>query len=883
MSLTHALAMQNDCTTGNGDAEALVMKEGHLFWALDKDAAVVQRTYGVLLPQTLLLYNTEEESHVNQQSPVKYFDLQQCLAIQPTDQYQDYFGFILLVVPGGVSLLGCSSEDERQTWIDVINQAIDTEIRSPALLKLIGILQDDTRQPYSSDYNSARSPTPLMNVPKTLNGESFVFSCPPLCLVESPVLESSAEPSPDFEEICGCRGGPLEEASTILEQVRPMLFNSATDDRGTAPDKAKVNGPAKDPPERKNPYIEETEQMIHQAQSLGKMLISQEAANSILEDSCAKLRETLAVLYDKLRQRGVYLEPAFSHASETIVHPNPQRRSSLQDTPGALTSLSFDEASNPIPRVARRHSRRNRRPSQPRPLSMQEEQRHPNELTPSLLSTAASSEQTLIGPIFDAASVETPVDVVCSHCLQTVTIGILEISMNLLTSRTVPSPQTIKRIRASASCLLSYLTGHIAAIRRRTGLPDEVVVTGLAKLVQRDYDASPLVQALIENCAIEVCSQILEEIGGKDKVTLTVMANGVPSDWLNGVPEKEDLKWMLPGYIATCFVLYRLTELGAGKVEDYEKLHEKLVNSKVPDNKIEAMLESLSITLIESLGQLKNNDCGQSESHLQMGLEFESIFHELLASKSGVRSVDILGSEGAHSRSIDANRLFSSKVTSPSDPLALDELRSTFTHGTPTDSAFQSQLTFSPNENHTCDEVESLSEQIRQLTPDERLQNHDGNEALEGLNVDANDYIRVVAALRREFEEDKRRLLEDVKQNWFHRDYYDAFAVESDHTVLLDQVENAINVFSEFVNTAVDNQEGLHADSFNELSGRIPEALGGLAAAANDLRARLYWDPNVTEDYEGEARRIKTNPSPLGFTISLGEKEDPDEISESEI
>lgn len=108
-------------------------------------------------------------------------------------------------------------------------------------------------------------------------------------------------------------------------------------------------------------------------------------------------------------------------------------------------------------------------------------------------------------------------------------------------------------------------------------------------------------------------------------------------------------------------------------------------------------------------------------------------------------------------------------------------------------------------------------------------------------------------------------------------------------------MENAINIFSKFVNSAVDRQEGLEDNDFNDLSARVPDALAGLAAAVNDLRARLYCDVDAdgeeddeVMDFSGhfeksDGRRRKMGPSPLGFTINLQDPEDPDEVSESEI
>lgn len=123
--------------------------------------------------------------------------------------------------------------------------------------------------------------------------------------------------------------------------------------------------------------------------------------------------------------------------------------------------------------------------------------------------------------------------------------------------------------------------------------------------------------------------------------------------------------------------------------------------------------------------------------------------------------------------------------------------------------------------------------------------------------------------------------------------------------VLLDHVENAIHIFSKFVNSSVDRQEGIDNNEddesdFSEISALVPEALAGLAAAVNDLRARLFCDTEGNDDDDGDGmgddvnilsmdfRRRFSNPqkttlSPLEFTINLQSAEDSDEASESEI
>ncbi len=100
--------------------------------------------------------------------------------------------------------------------------------------------------------------------------------------------------------------------------------------------------------------------------------------------------------------------------------------------------------------------------------------------------------------------------------------------------------------------------------------------------------------------------------------------------------------------------------------------------------------------------------------------------------------------------------------------------------------------------------------------------------------------------------------------------------------MLLEQIEQAIGVFSDLVNAVEERQESSEDENLTTLCGRVPEALAGLAAAANDLRARLFFDDDEIELRVASPQ--KAPPAPLGFTINLKEEgEDPDEASESEI
>ncbi|VDM30893.1 unnamed protein product [Hydatigera taeniaeformis] len=923
----------------------IAIKEGPLFWALDKDATVVQRTYGVLYPQLLLIYSNEDESSFKRTKPLKFFNLQQCLAVQPADQYPDFYGIMLMIVPGGVSLLGCSSEIERREWMEVMNEAMDADVISTELRDLIDTILGCQKVPHTDaskdgevgssgdSFNNSDLPTISPQLPHVVqlimqkpSEEATTFSCPPLSLIDSPQPDSPIQASP-IKDTDYCCNGCLNEVAEILSEVHPTLFNSRNEEHLQPKqqiqkvhqlEKGVSNDHAKDLPKIRAKPISETESMIDNFRSLSKVLISQEAVTSVLGDNCSILKETLKLLRDRLRLRGIEVELSFLQASTPSDRQHSKGGSSLQDIPNALKSWRSADG----PSVIRRRGHQVRRPGQTASLVMSEDQSLLCS-SPDTLSTGTSSTQTLVastpidGPAYNDSH---SVDVVCSHCLKILSAGILEISMNLITSETSPSPQTMRRVCALASCLHSYLSGHIAAIRNRTNLPDDVLITGLAKLALNDPNAPPMVQALVESVAAEVCGQILDEIGdGKmNDTNSTHIVNGLVMDWFNAIPEKPDLKWMLPGYIATCLMLYRLSDSGVNIIKNYEKLLEpSLTNGSSHDIHIQDVLEALSITLNRSVCQEKDGNPPQNESYLQLGVEFESVFFELLMRKYDKHALEIILPEAVSPRNVNPDR---------------------------------KQSSLSPDVNNALNELEGLSNHLLKSRRAfyERIQNNEDVRGSLQANQEVEDYANVISALQREHEEEKQRLLQDVKQNWFHRDYYDAYTVESElhlkslhsqlnrlcaatmsskdhakdlesaaaklakaqklirdsHVVLLHQVENAINVFSKFVNSAVDRQEGLEDNDFNDLSARVPDALAGLAAAVNDLRARLYCDVDddddlIDVDADGEeddevkdfpgnfetsdGRVRKLGPSPLGFTINLQDSEDPDEISESEI
>lgn len=117
--------------------------------------------------------------------------------------------------------------------------------------------------------------------------------------------------------------------------------------------------------------------------------------------------------------------------------------------------------------------------------------------------------------------------------------------------------------------------------------------------------------------------------------------------------------------------------------------------------------------------------------------------------------------------------------------------------------------------------------------------------------------------------------------------------------VLLEEVDEAISVFSDLINAVEERPETSEDETLNAHCERVPYALAGLAAAANDLRARINCDEIADEQETGGTAPIRhkkmlhpgsdqsqkpNRPSPLGFTIFLREDdEDDDDASESEV
>ncbi|VDN99377.1 unnamed protein product [Rodentolepis nana] len=724
---------------------------------------MVQRAYGVLLPQLLLLYNNKEEARSDITKPRKYFDLQKCLAIHPTDQYPNFFGIILMVFPGGVSLIGCISEAERRKWMDDLNEAMDTEVVSSELLEFIETVQgrhpgpsklpnvtlqdgdnDNDRHvqlpnSFISDFKSntlSSTEIPLIITPLIAN-DVMQQSCPPLELVKSPFLDSPIETSFSEEVEC-CQDGCLNEVTNMLNGMYPPNCENANGDNTGK--------------EFQEPIVQ---------------LISQEAANAILEESCNKIRGTLSALYDQLRIKGIQIDPVLYQIDFIY-------SSSVQDIPGPLDG--FRNADNSY--VTRSNGN-----------SAEELDVHGEVDTGSLMSVGqssysgsrVSSVQTLMPPEIenhDAWPNDFRQPPCCSSCLKTLASGILEISMNLVTSQTPPNPQTICRVRSLTSYLHSYLLDLVKSIRNRTNLPSDILVTALAKFALTDQNSPIIVQALIENASAEVCGQILEEISLLDDKTeenSTHLVNGFDKDWFNSLPEKADIEWLLPGYIASCLMLYRFTESRGGKMEEFDRSPEEpMKNGTSPNSQIEDLLESLSVTLIQAVCQANNGNFPDNNIPIQLSQEFESIFFELLMRKLDRETVETIVPEIADYRTMNPDKFFLCRFNSPDQNTTLEELRSSFVGVNENDYSFMKLNSLAELEDHSA-HLHVNRQAFHGLVP----KKHETGSA-EEMDQAVKDYANVIAALKRENENEKTQLLQDIKQHWFHRHYNDAFTTESE-------------------------------------------------------------------------------------------------------
>nr|CUU98890.1 hypothetical transcript [Hymenolepis microstoma] len=887
----------------------LSIKEGLLYWALNKDATLVQRAYGVLLPQLLLLYNNKEESRSNTIKPKKYFNLQHCLAIHPTDQCPNFFGIILMVVPGGVGLIGCISEDERRKWMEDLNEAMDTEVVSSELLEFIETVQgrqdgliklpnvtlhdsDNDNSQYDQMPNSffpdfkSNSPalpnSPQAISPITINQRptnAMVSSCAPMSLLESPLPESPIEIS-RFEEVESCQSDCLTEVPNTLHSTYPSIVANANNDnigkefQEPIVQETLTNGILDERHRVPEKLANGEERIIDNIKSLNKMLISQEAAKAILEESCDKIRGTLSVLYDRLRIKGIQIGPALYQPPSDPVSKQPNESLPVQDIPGSLDG--FRNVDNSYKIQSNGHS--------PEQLGV------PNEMdTDSFNSTGnsgysgsrASSVQTLVAPEVenqDAWPHDLHQSLCCSPCLKALASGILEISMNLVTSQTLPTPQTISRVRSLISYLHSHLLDLIKSIRNRTNLPSDILVTALAKLALTDQDSPMIVQALIENASGEVCGQILKEISlHDDKIEKNSinLINGFDKDQFNSLPEKTDIEWMLPGYIASCLMLYRLTESRGSKVEEFDgSLEKPIKNGNSQNSQIEDIIESLSVTLIQAVCQANNGNFTDNDIPIQLSQEFEFIFFELLMGKFDGVTMEKIMPGIADYRTMNPDKFFISRFHSPNQTTTLEELRSSFVNGNENDNSFM-------RKQNSPDELGGLSTHL--------LKNRQSSYGRVPMKRETRS---VEGTDQREHENEKTQLLRDVQQNWFNRHYYDAYTTESElqlkslhsqlnrlcadtvnsaehsgapsdspaiklataqevirdsHRALLDQLENAIHIFSKFIHSSVYLQESMRkkedeGNDFTEIASRVPEALAKLAAAVNDLHARLSCD-----------------------------------------
>lgn len=132
--------------------------------------------------------------------------------------------------------------------MEVMNQAMDMEVVSAELRDLIDTLlgrretlprvssrdggfgSGDGGHGNSGHFTSSpHSPHVVQLImPKQLE-EGVTFSCPPLSLMDSPLLESPTEASP-VEDVGYCRNSCLNEVTEILSEVHPILFNSRNEE-----------------------------------------------------------------------------------------------------------------------------------------------------------------------------------------------------------------------------------------------------------------------------------------------------------------------------------------------------------------------------------------------------------------------------------------------------------------------------------------------------------------------------------------------------------------------------------------------------------------------------------------------------------------------------
>lgn len=266
--------------------------------------------------------------------------------------------------------------------------------------------------------------------------------------------------------------------------------------------------------------------------------------------------------------------------------------------------------------VVRRKGHHHRRPGQTVSLIMPRDEENDSCLpagNSGFLGSAASSIQTLVAPNSRSQPPPNASDPkVCANCLKTAAVAILEVSMNLINSQASISPQTIRQVQTLTAILHSYLVDRIRIIRSRTGLPIDGLITGLSKIAQNDPNSPAIAQALVEKASAEVCEQILEEIDlldDKREESPTFLVNGLASDWFKSIPEKTDIQWMLPGYIASCLLLNRLSECGSNKAKEFDRSLEATIDSEnSSESQFEGVLEALSIALNHDVCQVTGKD-----------------------------------------------------------------------------------------------------------------------------------------------------------------------------------------------------------------------------------------------------------------------------------
>lgn len=150
------------------------------------------------------------------------------------------------------------SEAERKEWMRYLNEALDAEPVSPELREFIEIIQGRRECPTNlingflhngGDDNDQyyQTPAPLFTDSKSESTQStkiaqvispiiitqesnnmMVSSCPPMDLVESPIIDFPIRIS-SFEEVKPCQDGCLNEVTNMVDRIHPTIFDKTND------------------------------------------------------------------------------------------------------------------------------------------------------------------------------------------------------------------------------------------------------------------------------------------------------------------------------------------------------------------------------------------------------------------------------------------------------------------------------------------------------------------------------------------------------------------------------------------------------------------------------------------------------------------------------